>query len=107
MINSIIENIPLVIPSLAIVDMMIVAIARYKTNSSSEFAKLLSKFMQLKFNVKTPFYFNYWVIYIAIAIIISIILLLAKRYTPCKAGIVIALNIIVGIMVMYRIVTAM
>jgi hypothetical protein len=105
MICNLIRQIPLVIPILAFVNVVILKIAALKANFPLK--EPLSRLARLQFNAKMPVYFNYWIIYIAIAIVISIIFLFTKKYTLCKTGAVVTLNVLVGVMVMYRIISKM
>ena len=59
------------------------------------------------FNPNTPFYFNYGPIYIASAIIISIVLASLKIYSVKKALLVIGINLIAFIMMFVLIISKM
>lgn len=106
MINNIIIKIPFIIPLLATIDLMMIKIAGL--NASFPFKEQLVKLRRMQFiNTRMPFYFNYWILYFFVAIIISIILLLLKKYSFYEMGIAIALNFITGIMVIILIINIM
>ena len=108
MILSFIKKIPVIISLLAIVNASLVAIVNLKANFPlKEQLWLLLVRLQFSQNTRTIFYFNYWIIYIAIAIIISIILLFAKKYTPVMTSAVLVMNIAAGIWVMHIIIRKM
>ena len=105
MIHGLIQKIPFIIPILAIANVGMIKIA--KISATFPLKNQLNQLVQLQFNSKMPFYFNYWIIYIAIAIIISIVFLCTKKFTPYKTAMIVALNIIASVLVIYNIITKM
>lgn len=65
------------------------------------------KITSLIFNSKTPFYFNYWLIYIVLAIIISIGLAILKKYSLLQAFVCIGINLFLFVIMFMHIITEM
>lgn len=97
MVMKIIKKLPFAIPIFAFISIIAVKIMSFKGIT------LVSKI----FNPNTPFYFNYGPIYIASAIIISIVLASFKIYSVKKALLVIGINLIAFIMMFVLIISKM
>lgn len=99
----IIKKIPLVIPIFAFMNIAAVKIMEcIRWNSS-----LALKITTFIFNPKNPFYFNYQLIYMFAAVIISIVLAFFKRYTVRHAFICIGINSLLFIVFFMCIITGM
>ena len=105
MICDFIMLVPLIIPILAFINITIIKISEIKGDFLLKAP--FSQWAHFQFNTRTPFYFNYWVICIVVAIVISLILLILKKHTLCKTGVALVLNIIAGIMIAHIIISKM
>lgn len=97
MVKEIIKKLPFAIPIFAFINIIAVKIMSFKGIT------LVSKI----FNPNTPFYFNYGLIYIASAIIISIVLASLKIYSVKKAFACIGINLLAFIMMFVLIISKM
>ena len=67
----------------------------------------IKQLIQAQFSSKMPYYYNYWIIYIAIAIIIALVLLFVKQHTISKTLLVIGINVFIGLLIMFDITKSM
>ena len=105
MIIEIIKKIPIAIPIFTFFNIIIVKIIEYVSLIAD--CILLSKITTFIFNTKTPFYYNYWLIYLVLAIIISMLLGLLKEYSVLKTFICIGINLLSFIIMFIFIVNRM
>lgn len=105
LIIEIIKKIPFVIPIFACINIVFVKIMEYiKFTWDSSIVSKITKFI---FNPKTPFYFNYWLIYIVLAIIVSIGLALFKKYSVLQTFICVGINLFLFFIMLMFIITRM
>ena len=102
---EIIKKIPFVIPMFACINIVFVKIMEYIRFAWG--SSLLAKITSFLFNPKTPFYFNYWLIYILLAIIISIVLALFKKYSVLQTFVCIGINLFLFVIMFIFIITRM
>ena len=95
MFIKILRGIPFIIPIISASNIIIVIFSKYINNWS-----LLIKVNCLLFNFKTPFYFNYWIIYTMISAIISVFLLLTDKYTKIQSIIAIGINVFLCVVIL-------
>ena len=112
MILRVIQKIPFIIPIVAIVDTAIIKIISARTLTAIAILgpdfplkKQMSAYIRMRFIRNSPIFFNYWLIYIAIATIIAIVLLCTKQLTLAKAAMAMLFNIGAGFLVLYYIAT--
>lgn len=72
---NLIKKIPFVISCFVLFNFIILNIERHSD------INLIYRIKKVLFNPKNPFYFNYWIIYTVVAIVISIVLTLIRKYT--------------------------
>jgi len=101
MLYNIIKKIPFIIPILAMVNLIIIKISEFTDIAS------LKRIIRMQFINNSPIYFNYWIIYISITAITSIILSIMKKYTWKESVICIILNSVAFVMVGSFIITRM
>ena len=92
MITEILKKIPFVVSALAFINIFI-----YKTIEhvgEKGYHELASRIITFVFNPRTPFYFNYWLAYIALATIIATVCALLKKYSICEMVIGIGGNLL-------------
>ncbi len=95
MLIRIAKKIPFIILILAFINIVGVKIIEYI--DSIGYSKQAVRITRFIFDPKTPFYFNYWPVYIFCAIIISIVFALLRKYRALEAAIVIGVNVILFI----------
>lgn len=105
LIIEIIKKIPFVIPIFASINIVLVKILEYIRFTGA--GSIVSKITKFIFNPKTPFYFNYWLIYIVLAIIVSIILALYKKYSVLQTFICVGINLLLFVIMFMFIITRM
>lgn len=105
MIIEFVKKIPFVIPIFAFINIVIVKITGYVRFTWN--CSLVSKITTFIFNPKTPFYYNYWLVYVLLAVIISIVLALYRKYSVMQAFICIGINLILFVIMFMFIITNM
>ena len=103
---EIIKKIPFVISIFAFANILVVKIMDHIKFTEGD-GKLILKITNFIFNPKTPFYFNYWLIYIVLAVIISIIFALLKKYSVLEMVIGIGVNLVLFVIMLTFIITRM
>ena len=97
MILNVFRKIPFLVPLIAGINIIIIKILESISSSGSQ--QILWIIRKLQFNHKSPFYFNYWVVYIMISVAISIVLIL-KRETPLLKGVLtIGINFLIFLII--------
>ena len=105
MIVKIIKKIPFIILTFSFINIIIVKILNFnKINVDSE---LLLKVTTIIFNPNNILYFNYWIIYISVALFISLYFSLIKKYSVIEMVVSIVGNSILFIITMIYIVIRM
>lgn len=101
MLLKLIKKIPFIIPFFATVNIIVI-----KTAETIE-SVALQRIAKILFNYKMPFYFNYWIIYVIIAIIISIFLAFIRKYNILEAIFAISINLILCVTMLIFIMSRM
>lgn len=67
----------------------------------------MTSLLKIWFDPQMPFYLNYWVIYLAIAILIAAIFVLQKKYTVRRMAFAVGCNMTVGVIMLFFIANRM
>lgn len=88
---------PILAPILALINTFLIIL----TNTPWNFIlkDQLHRALSYQFFHTTPIYFNYWLIYLTIAFVFSVILAATKKYSVKQAVLAISLNIVAFIIV--------
>ena len=105
MIKKTIKRINVSISIFAFVNIMFVIIAEYLQNT--RYYVQAERIIKLLFNPKTPIYFNYWLIYLLCAILITIFLTFKKIYNIFEMILLVGINSALSIVIFVCIINRM
>lgn len=104
-IMKIIKMIPFVIPVFAYANILFVKVASSIKTSANNM--LILKVTEFIFNPRTPLYFNYWPVYMLLAIILIMILAFLKKYSALTTLVGIGFNLILSFIMLTFAITRM
>lgn len=102
---GIFKKMPFVVSVLAFINVLTYKIIEYVGKNGDH--ELTTRIITFIFDPGTPFYFNYWLAYIALATIIAIVFALLKKYSVWETVVGIGSNLLLFAMMLIMIIKRM